>query len=61
MIVKQHNCRRPSPGGLAKHLTGMDDAGVERSDREQRRSQYAMLRVEQHDAEVLDRAVAELR
>ena len=53
--------RRTSARRLAKDLARMDDAGVERPDRQHRRPEHAVLGVEQHDAEVLDRAVAELR
>jgi len=45
----------------AKYFTRVDDAGVERADRNERRPQNAVLRVEQEDAEMLDGPRAELR
>src|SRR4051812_40091050 len=60
MIVEQDDRRGAAARRLAEHFARMHDTGVERADREQRRAQDAALRVEQHDAEMLDGAVAEL-
>ena len=59
--MKQHDRGGAGRGCLAKHLSRMHDAGVERADREHRRAQDAMLCVEQQHAELFDRLVAELR
>ena len=61
VIVKQHERRRAGGRRRAEHLARMDDAGIERADRQHERPEHPVLRVEQHDAELLDRAVAILR
>ncbi len=61
MIVKQHDRRGAAARRRAKHLPRMDDARVERADREDGDTQHAVLRVEQDHAELLDGAAAELR
>ena len=59
--MKQHQRRGARRRRLAEDLARMHDARVERADRQDRRAQDPMLRVEQQHAELLDRAVAVLR
>ncbi len=55
-MVVEHDDRRGAAGrGLPEDLAGMHDARVERADRHHGRPHHAMLRVEQHDAELFDR------
>ena len=59
--MKQHNRCRTSKRGLAKDFARVHQAGIECADRQHSRAEHAMLRVQQHDPEVLDRARAVLR
>ena len=61
MIMEQDERRRAGRGCGAEDLARMDDARVHGTDREQRRPDHPVLRVEQQDAELLDGARAELR
>ena len=61
MIVKQHDGRRAAERRFAEHVARLDDRRVQRADRHDRGAQDAMLRVEQHDAELLGRPRSEGR
>ena len=60
MVVEQHDGGSPARGGFPEDFARVHDARVERADRKHGGSQHAMLRVEQHDPELLDRSVAVL-
>ena len=53
--VKDHDRRRRAEDRLAKDVTRLDDRRVQRADRHDRRSEDAVLGVEQHDPELFDR------
>lgn len=61
MIMEQDQRRGARARRRAEDFARMDDAGVDRADGDDRRPQHAVLRVEQQDAELLDRAGAVLR
>ena len=56
MIVEHDDRRRAAERRFAKHVARLDDRAVQRPDRDNRRPHHAVLRVEQHDAELLDAA-----
>ena len=58
MVVEQDDRRGAGSRRLAENLARVDDARVERADRNDDRPQDAVLRVEQDGAELLDRAIA---
>ncbi len=61
-VVVEHDDEGGADGdGLAKHVSGRRGAAVERAARDDPRGQAPVLRVEQHDAELLDGVGAELR
>jgi len=53
MIVKYDDGRCATSRRLSEDLAGMHDAGIERPDRDDRRAGHAVLRVQQHDTELL--------
>ena len=55
MVVKHDDGRRAAERRFAKHFARLTTVRVQRADRQHRRPQHAMLGVEQHDAELLDR------
>ena len=59
--MEQHHRGSAGCHGLPENLARMDDAGVERADREHGTPQDAVLGVEQQHAELFDAAIAELR
>ena len=61
MVVKQHDAGGRGRRGLAKNLAWMRGTRIERTDRNDRRAQQPILRVEHHQPKLLDRPRAELR
>src|SRR6266542_2417776 len=61
MVVEQDDCRGAAGGRGAEDFARMDNARVQRPDRQASRPQHAMFRVEQQHAALLDGQRAELR
>ena len=59
--MEQDDARCTRGRGFAEHFPGVHDAAVERAHRQHGGADEAVLRVEEHDAELFNRARAELR